>query len=93
MSLLRTIEDSFGISEYLNLADSADAMTDAFAGARRAPASGASTGTGQQPGTDVGAPEFPLASTGGHQRLPLAGGLLAAVALIGWRRRVSLGDT
>jgi hypothetical protein len=33
-SLLRTIEDSFGISEYLNLAGQASAMTDAFAGLR-----------------------------------------------------------
>ena len=31
-SLLRTIEDSFGISEHLNLATAATAMTDAFAG-------------------------------------------------------------
>jgi phospholipase C len=31
-SLLRTIEDSFGISEHLNLAGVAAAMTDAFAG-------------------------------------------------------------
>jgi phosphatidylinositol-3-phosphatase len=31
-SLLRTIEDSFGISEHLNLAGAATAMTDAFAG-------------------------------------------------------------
>jgi len=32
-SLLRTIEDSFGISEHLNLATAAAAMTDAFASA------------------------------------------------------------
>lgn len=32
-SLLRTIEDNFGISEHLNLAGVATAMTDAFAGA------------------------------------------------------------
>jgi hypothetical protein len=32
-SLLRTVEDSFGISEHLNLAQVATAMTDAFAGA------------------------------------------------------------
>jgi hypothetical protein len=31
-SLLRTIEDSFGISEHLNLAAVAAPMTDAFAG-------------------------------------------------------------
>jgi phospholipase C len=31
-SLLRTIEDSFGITEHLNLAAAATAMTDAFAG-------------------------------------------------------------
>lgn len=34
-SLLRTIEDSFGISEHLNVAGKAVAMTDAFAGTRR----------------------------------------------------------
>lgn len=32
-SLLRTVEDSFGISEHLNLADQAKPMTDVFAGA------------------------------------------------------------
>ena len=31
-SLLRTIEDTFGISEHLNLATAATAMTAAFAG-------------------------------------------------------------
>ena len=31
-SLLRTVEDSFGISEHLNLAQTATAMTDAFSG-------------------------------------------------------------
>ena len=33
-SLLRTIEDSFGISEHLNQADRAQPMTDAFVGLR-----------------------------------------------------------
>ncbi len=34
-SLLRTVEDTFGISEHLNLATAATAMTAAFAGSRR----------------------------------------------------------
>jgi phospholipase C len=35
LNLLRSIEDSFGISEHLNLAEQAEPMTDVFAGTRR----------------------------------------------------------
>jgi hypothetical protein len=89
-SLLRSIEDSFGISEHLNLAAEANALTDVFAhislpsgaggGAQSSPAGSSGSGSSSSSGS--------LAATGSGRALPLLALLLLTVAVV-TRRRVS----
>ena len=97
MSLLRTVEDLFGISQHLNNARTAKAMTDLFATTSQQPGPGSSTGgSGDVLGGATGE-ILPTTATAQDVTLPWLIALIVLVAVVagGWveagRRRRSRG--